>query len=292
MPLTDIQIIRHPQLRAVLRRQAQAMLEAYDDNPRLGATFATQQRWLLAQLGLALYFRRGSAEASDGVTMIRFSEQARQHGIASRNTADGFIMELSKYNFIRMVRDESGGRLRWLEPTEVTLETIAGWVALHLETLDHLDGGHRVSVYATQSDGLAWVQPHIADGLLTLEAVRKPAGTFSLFTWLDKGGLIMERMIVGMEDINTDGTRVPTSVMSVSEMATWLNLSRSHLMRKLREAEALGSIGWEGRRSHSAMWVSSGFLNEMLAAQAAKLAVVDAAFNLAFKPAPPKNSAQ
>ena len=102
----------------------------------------------------------------------------------------------------------------------------------------------------------------------------------------------MERMIVGMEDINTDGTRVPTSVMSVSEMATWLNLSRSHLMRKLREAEALGSIGWEGRRSHSAMWVSSGFLNEMLAAQAAKLAVVDAAFNLAFKPAPPKNSAQ
>ena len=72
--------------------------------------------------------------------------------------------------------------------------------------------------------------------------------------------------------------RIPTSVISVSEFAHWLKLSRTHLARKLHDAEALGSIGWVGQRGHSVMWVSRAFFDEYMAVQAAKLAVVDEAF--------------
>ncbi|MBL6617709.1 MAG: hypothetical protein ISP45_27110, partial [Reyranella sp.] len=59
-------------------------------------------------------------------------------------------------------------------------------------------------------------------------------------------------------------------------------LSRTHLSRKLKAAEALGSIGWQGKRGQSLMWVSSGFRREYAMAQAIKLAIVDSAFASCF----------
>ena len=47
--------------------------------------------------------------------------------------------------------------------------------------------------------------------------------------------------------------------------------------RKLREAEAIGSIGWEGNRGRSVMWISREFLLEYHTTQAYKLAIIDAA---------------
>ncbi|TIS00915.1 MAG: hypothetical protein E5X09_24355, partial [Mesorhizobium sp.] len=76
--------------------------------------------------------------------------------------------------------------------------------------------------------------------------------------------------------------KIPTGVISISEFAHWLKLSRTHLARKLRDAEALGSIGWVGQRGHSVMWVSRQFFDEYMAVQAAKLAIVDAAFEASF----------
>jgi hypothetical protein len=58
-------------------------------------------------------------------------------------------------------------------------------------------------------------------------------------------------------------------------MAVRLGLSRTHLARKLKEAEELGSIGWDGRRGHSIMWVSKGFRMEYAGAQAIKLSIID-----------------
>ena len=65
-------------------------------------------------------------------------------------------------------------------------------------------------------------------------------------------------------------------------------ISRSHLASKLRAVEALGSIGWQGRRGRSVMWVSSGFRQEYATAQAVKLAIIDAAFAACFRPQPGK----
>jgi len=71
-------------------------------------------------------------------------------------------------------------------------------------------------------------------------------------------------------------------VTSISGLALRLKLSRTQLSRKIAEAEAMGSLGWNGRRGRSPVWVSTGFRYEYHKAQALKLAIIDAAFDACF----------
>ena len=88
----------------------------------------------------------------------------------------------------------------------------------------------------------------------------------------------MDRLIVGCRPHADVHTRIATDVMSVSALARRLNLSRSQLARKFAAAETMGSLGWSGARGKSALWVSAEFWREYHAAQAVKLAIIDAAF--------------
>ena len=129
---------------------------------------------------------------------------------------------------------------------------------------------------------LARVQPLVADGLLSSSPVREPKQTFSLFTWLNNGGVVMDWLISGIDPDHAGLDQIPTGVVSIGDFANWLKLSRTHLARKLRDAENLGSVGWLGQRGHSVMWVSNSFYQEYMSAQAVKLAIIDAAFAASF----------
>ena len=49
----------------------------------------------------------------------------------------------------------------------------------------------------------------------------------------------------------------------------------------------MGSLGWSGPRGKSPLWVSSDFCREYHAAQAVKLAIIDAAFEACAMPGEP-----
>jgi len=283
MALAADKIAEHPALHASIRRQSQALLQSYEANPRLASVFATQQRWLLAHIGAAVYFRSDPLDRRKGLHASRYLELVREHAVASRNTADAFLKEMINYNFVRYVPGNGDRRFRPLEPSQTTLETLSGWAMVHLSTLDALDGERRLETYLQGSNSLARLQPLIADGLLSSPAVREPPRTFSLFTWLNNGGIVMDWMIAGIEPANVDADRISTGVLSVADMARWFKISRTHLARKLRDAEALGSIGWQGQRGNSVMWVSKEFRAEYATAQAVKLSIIDAAFERCFR---------
>jgi len=282
MELTADDIAAHPALPAILRRQAQAMQQQYEANPRLSSVFATQQRWLMAHVGFALYFRLDRAAEHSGLTASRFFDVIGAHGVASRNTADAFLKEMLKYNFVQYGASGKDKRIRPIVPAQPSIEALFGWFVAHLATLDALDGGQRLPTFMTDTSALARIEPLIADGLLSSHPVREPGQTFSLFTWLNNGGVVMDWLISSIEEVDADSDRIPTGVLSVADMANWLKLSRTHLARKLRAAEQLGSLGWQGKRGHSVMWVSKGFWHEFVQAQAAKLAVIEAAFVAGF----------
>lgn len=274
MALTAEQISGHPGLNDGIRRQAAALVDAYSASPRISSIFATQQRWLMGHVGLSLYFR----SKGQGFTTAEFLDTVTLYKVASRNTADAFVKEMLKYQFARYMPGSKDRRRRPMEPAEASVQGVHGWMVVHLATLDGLDQGQRVANYLSQTDALSRLQPVIADRLLSSLPVREPERTFSLFTWLNNGGNVMDRLFAGMEDAPADAERIPTAVDSITEMAAWLHMSRTHLARKLREAEAMGSIGWLGQRGHSVMWVSNGFRREYAMAQAVKLAIIDQAF--------------
>ncbi|TPJ74607.1 hypothetical protein [Mesorhizobium sp. B2-7-1] len=278
MPQSAAEIARHPAALRGVQEQAKALIHIYETSPRLAAVFATQQRWLLAHVGLALHFRRDPNDRRTEMTMARFIEVVRHNSVASRNTAEAFVKEMLHYNIAEYISTSGDGRAHPMRVTAGTIETFTGWIYAHLKTLDHIDGGSRLAAFLDRPEMLPTLQPLIADGLLASEGVREPGQTFSLFIWLNNGGIVMDWLMSGIdsEDVHLD--RIPTGVISVSEFAHWLKLSRTHLARKLHDAEALGSIGWVGQRGHSVMWVSRQFYDEYMAVQASKLAVVDEAF--------------
>lgn len=283
MAFTAEQIAGHPALSRSVRRQSQLLVEAFEANPRTGAVFATQQRWLMAHVGLFQFFKSHSSDGHGGMHAARIVDMVAEHKVASRNTADAFLREMLAYNIIRYIGGQGDKRVRPMEPVPATLQGLNGWVMVHLNTLDSLDDRGRLGHYLSAPDSLARLHPEVALGLLTSPAVREPQRTFSLFTWLNKGGAVMDWLIAGIDPADTAAVRIPTGVMSVADMAVWLKLSRTHLTRKLREAEALGSLGWERERGRSRMWVSQGFYREYLVAQAVKLSIFDVAFDACFE---------
>lgn len=283
MALNFEDIAGHPALNAAVQAQARAMQQAYEGNPRASSVFATQQRWLMAHIGLALHFRRDPSDYRKELTAARFVDVTVQHAVASRNTAHAFIKEMQHYNFIEAGPMADDGRIRPLHLPAVTLDPLIGWIQIHLGTLDALDGADRLATFQARPQMLAQLQPLIADGLICSVPVREPKPTFSLFTWLNNGGVVMDWLISGVDPANAGQERIPTGVLSVGDFARWLKLSRTHLARKLRDAEALGSVGWLGRRGHSVMWISNEFYGEYVAAQAVKLAIIDAAFAASMK---------
>jgi hypothetical protein len=125
MSLTLELITGHPALYRCVRSQAQALIQAYGMSPRLASVFATQQRWLMAHIGLALHFRREPDDYRKQLTTARFIDVIRQNSVASRNTADAFIKEMLHYNFIEYLPATQDGRIRPMQPTVNTLDVLA-----------------------------------------------------------------------------------------------------------------------------------------------------------------------
>ncbi len=269
------EIVDHARLADIIRRQSGALVGAFEADPRPTSVFATQQRWLMAHAAFALSFR----SALGRIVFSDFLNLVVQHKVASRNTADAFIKEMVNYGLARPVDDDVlDKRTRPVMPSDESLQQIAGWLMLHLMSLDGLDGGARMSMLQADAALLARIQPLIADALLTTASIREPLHTFGLFTWLNGGGIVMDRIMTSIAQVDPAAERIPTGVSSVDALMTGLVLSRSHLMRKLRAAEKLGSLGWTGKPDRSPLWVSQGFWREYAAAQAVKLAIVDRAF--------------
>jgi len=287
MTMTADDILVHPALEPCVRGQAQSLLQMQEASPRISSLFATQQRWLMAHAALALYFRNEARAARTGLLAERFVEAITRHELASRNTAAAFLKEMLKYDIVRFVASSAGLRYRPVEPAPAVLMALFHWHALHLATLDGLDGGARGARFRAQPALLGAIQPLIADGLIASGEVRKPQKTFSLFTWVDEGGIVMDRLIAGCQQATDDLARIPTDVTSVTALARRLNLSRTQLGRKFAEAEAMGSLGWSGPRGKSRLWVSAEFRREYHAAQAVKLGIIDAAFEACAMPGEP-----
>ncbi|MDQ2102743.1 hypothetical protein [Azospirillum isscasi] len=280
MSLAPLRIATHPDIIPALRRQSEALLTVYDEQARLASIFASQQGWLLAMAALAVYFRkqRQNEGKTVGITVKEFREFVELHKITSRNTAETFLKQMLHYGFSVPVASQDR-RARPAAPAEQTIAAITRWIDIHLSTLDALDGGNRVGAISGDTTLLGRLQPAITDRLLINTAIREPTPAFAIFTWLNQGGLLMEQLFCGLQETLPDG-RIMTNIVSIRLLASLLKLSRSHLHRKLQEAEATGSLGWSGARGQSPMWISDSFLGEMVAYQANKLAIFDATLSV------------
>jgi hypothetical protein len=282
MPLAANDLVSNTVFFAAMQENARQMTAQFAENPRLSSIFASQQRWLMAQLGLSLHYRQdGPAKA---LYAGRFVANAVKYGIASRNTAGAFIKEMLAYRFARPVDNPPDHRMRPLEPTDVAVQSVVKWLYTHLAILDILDGGERAVALAENPALFASLQPAIAQGILENHAVRNPGETFNLFTWANSGGVVMDCFIALIKDFDPSAPRVRIGPISSAEICQGYRISKTHLKRLMDKAAEMGSLGHDAAAGRNMLWLSQRFVREYRIYQAEKFAIIDAAFHAQAAP--------
>ncbi|MBP1860994.1 hypothetical protein [Rhizobium herbae] len=262
-----------------MRIYARQMTAMFAENPRMSSIFASQQRWLMAQLGLSLHYGRDPADPTKQLYAGRFVSKAIDHGIASRNTAATFIQEMLAYRFVRASDNPPDNRMRPLEPTDTAVQQVVRWLYAHLAILDTLDGGNR-AVSLTENPALfTRLQPIIALGLLENHGVRNPGETFNLFTWANSGGVVMDYFISMITEFDPDAPRTMIGPVSSADICQSYMISKTHLKRLMSKAAEMGSVSFETVSRRNMLWLSQGFVKEYWIYQAEKFAIIDAAFH-------------
>ncbi|WP_246764972.1 hypothetical protein [Ensifer sp. PDNC004] len=261
---------------------ARGMVEMYAANPRLASIFASQQRWLMAQSGLALYHDRDPDDPSSGLYSGRFINYAVMHGIASRNTAASFVQEMVAYRFARYITVQPDKRSRPLEPTEAALDYVWKWMQSHLAILDSSDGQSRLARLNEEQHRFGRLQAAVAQALVGNDTVRRPGPTFDLFTWVNSGGVVMDDLFSRIGDFDPEAARHAIGPVSPSDLSERFIISKTHLKRIFDKAALLGNMGWERTPGRGAVWLSKAFIREYWDYQAEKFALIDRAFEATF----------
>jgi len=90
----------------------------------------------------------------------------------------------------------------------------------------------------------------------------------------------VDRLIAAADHEAFAEGKIMASIVSANALASGSSLSRAHAGRKLAEAEAIGVLGWSGRRGSSPIWISEPFREEYYLNQALKLDIIERALEL------------
>lgn len=285
--LTQAEIAAHPAILAALAQLAVGLRGVFGDNPRLGRTLASHQRWLMTQAAMALFLEYRPEERNSGLTVGRLRDIVTATSAASRNTVLNFMEEMRHYRFVRDVPAPASGRLRRrrVEVTEIADRAMRRWFEVNLMVLDGLDGGRRAELHAADPAIFERAQPVMARACLADPLWVDPPGHVGLFQWTEGGALVMDELVARATRYEpAEDGRQPVGQVNVRSMADEYLMSHTHLQRLFRKAAEVGVIGWSGQRRKADLWVSTAFLQDYARWQAAKLSHLDQAFQAALPP--------
>ncbi|OCJ11238.1 hypothetical protein A6U86_22435 [Rhizobium sp. AC27/96] len=281
MSLSAKELAQDPNFFAEILDYTREIISTYNENQKICSVFASQQRWLMALAGFALYYGGVDGEPP-GLHANRFATYVVEHEIASHNTALSFMQDMLAEGFLRYLPNAPDRRARPMEPTEEAIRQLGKWLAIHLAVLDRLDGGRRSVLFAKRPELIAALQPAISVGIIDSVDVRRPGDTFDLFTWVNSGGVIMDYLIsrVGLVDSVTH--RAIVGRIAFTDICRRFHISRTHAKRLMNRAVKMQSIGWTGSSGRSQLWLSCGFIQEYRNFQAEKFAIIEGVWKSAF----------
>ena len=105
--------------------------------------------------------------------------------------------------------------------------------------------------------------------------------------WPEAGGVVMDELGRRFEVSYPAAERYDIGRVDARAMAEHFMMSRTHLQRLLRRAVEAGGLQWqdEGKKTH--LWFMADLLDEYCGWQAIKFSLIDEAFDLALRLAPP-----
>jgi hypothetical protein len=265
----------HPGFFAVARAGAQGLLAMYDQHPALVRLIGNHQKWLLTGLIYGAYLKSVAPGAFRPFCAAQVIEDAQAADILSRNTVQQTLDAMAGYGLLGKSDHGDDGRVTLLHIPDHIHGSTRGWVALHCQALDGLDGGDRASRFTTQPDRFPAIHRGLLAGLTLPGGWRDPPEDVALFLDARHGFLIAEHLAATAEP---DGERYIVTGLSRSGVERRYGIGRSTVHRLFQSAEAKGLMS----PLDGGVAVSGDFMASYAGWQALKFAALDLAVEAAL----------
>lgn len=271
-------LVRMHGFRDCLASAAHDLLETHLALPREVHYVADLQRWMLSQITIALHFEHRRDPARPPISPANLVRAIGDSGIASRNTAHTFLMEMRRYHFVTPLA-RADGRQRAVEATEMSEGLIRRYFDIHLRALDRLDDGGRAALSRARPDLLHAAQPRFARKLAARRDWHRPPASIAKFVSSDSGSSILHDLIAEVPPPAEDAA-APIWVGTVSPkvLSSRYRISRTHAARLFAQAREAGLIGWARPSNRGACWISPQLVRDYRRWQAIKFACASSAF--------------
>ncbi|WP_174801748.1 hypothetical protein [Martelella limonii] len=273
MPLAIDTIATHPSFLPSLADYGEALAGVYHENQRLGVNLASQRKWLISQMAMALYWG-----GEDGLTVNGLIDVLSVYNVASPNTIRAFMEESFKYGFLRVDPASRRLRPRYWQPTEIVIGALAVWMTLNLQLLDRIDGQNRAQVLTEKPELLFALQPPLARACLHDVGWREPPKRLALLQNTISGGMVMDHIVSQIGDKLPSGDHYLIAPINARRLSEQMFISRTHLQRILHKAAEIGVLGWQVRPFEGEMSVDRSFISEYCRWQAVKSHHLDVVF--------------
>jgi hypothetical protein len=270
----------------VLRDAAQKLLAMHDVAPRVVRYVASMQKWLITQAIVVIHYERASDETRPELTAKSLIEFFAENPMFSKNTLTAHLAEMRAYGLLvdSQARDKRSKPLRLSDYAETMINQ---WLTSHLEALDHLDNGDRMSRFGNRTDLLARLHPIAVRSLIFDPQWAYPPESVDLFVRTESGSNILHDLICRLPHALCEGGEpVPLGAVRASEVSRRHTLSRGHVQRVFARAKAEGLLAWSLPDNRGELSVSQDLVRDYAYWQAIKFrAIAQACETLRSRPA-------
>lgn len=225
-----------PRIEAAMRHSVTRSVAYYDAAPVMHRNLKDVSRLILGVVALYL-------DATGGLTHRRLRELSGQTGLISTGAATALLLRLRLIGYVAPAETLPSGAIRLYRPTPAMVTAFRERVRIELEACVLIDP--RITPVVDHLDEPE-VFPHLmaALGADSINAARNPradAISIDRLAMRSAGMLIMFHL---MQAADQDGAFPPTgeAQVSVSSLARRYEVSRSHVLSILRDAEDMGLI--------------------------------------------------
>jgi len=247
-PEAIVALTGHPDFPEAARRSARAAIEMHRSERLVGWILSDRARAVFGHMALYLHATRDEGDPRSGLTASRLKDLAVETGLCSAGRAAAMLGLMRAARLVIAAPGEADRRVKRLLPTERMLDLVRIRTARQFEAVAPLLPEAERALALIHDTGFAYALVRALGDYFTA-GFRILAHTpgLSLFAERDSGMIILFSLLLAGEG---DGAFPPAGPVpvSIAETARRFGVSRTHVLRLLREAEAAGLLSRSGAR--------------------------------------------
>ena len=238
----------HPQFPVAMRQSAQSAIALHRGGGLLGWLMGDRARAIFSYVIIYLDATHDPRDPRSGVTASRVKETCSELGLCSPNRAAAMLALMRSARFVASVEDVEDARVRRLAPTEKLRSLQNARITGQLGALALLDAQAAEALRRLDDPAFETrIVLGLADYFFGGVRILQHSPELTLFAERSAGMVILLHLLLdpGAPDRPID--------LSIAQLSRRFGVSRVHIIRLLRDAEAQGLASRVGSRGEALM---------------------------------------